>query len=130
MVEVSVLFLVVNGPINDIEFVNSASFYLIKEDKRYTMLTERVLKCHNFKIKIDQMIASTPFNVKRILYTFGFSAIAIVDNNKSFNWLSTSIINKKWAIFNLNESYKYVNGDDYRIIKNFLNIIKYGKFFE
>lgn len=127
MVEVSILFVVINGHIN--ETVDCASFYLIDKGSNYTMLTERVLKCQKLESKITEMINSTPFNITRVLYTFGMSAIAIVDTNKPFDWLSKSN-NREWEIFNLEEASRHINANDYDHIEKFLEIMKSGKFFE
>lgn len=130
MVEVSVLFVVLNGPINKLQSVTCSSLYLLESDSKYTILTERVLKCQSFEAKINEMIAKTPFNVKRILYTFGMSAIAIVDYDRPFNWVSTSTIRHNWGLFSIQEVYKYIDGSEMRTIHNFLDIFDKGRYFE
>jgi hypothetical protein len=123
MVEVSILFVILDNQ----NIVNCSSLYLIDKGKKYTILTEKVLKCQNFEIKIDEMIASSPFNVKRVLYTFGMSAIAILDSNKPFNRLSTL---NNWGVFTMDNVIDYVDTVDYHHILNFIDILKTHRFFE
>lgn len=119
MVEVSILFITIDA--------NCSSIYLLNKSKKYTILTEKILKCPNFEVKINEMIASTPFNVKRVIYTFGMSAIAILDSNKPFKRLSSK---NNWSTFTVDEVAEHVDINDYHHIMSFLSILKNHCFFE
>lgn len=130
MVEVSVLFVVLNSPISELKSVNCTSLYLINLGSRCTILTERVLKCSSFETKINEMIAKTPFIVKRILYTFGMSAIAIIDSRKFLNWFTINTFKNKWVAFTLEDIHENLDGDELHTVRKFLDIMDKKCYFE
>lgn len=134
MVEVTVIFITTSHSCskNVPNYSDCTSIYLFKEGYMFKPLSERIYKFGDISDKANEMIAKTPFKVKKLLTTYGLSFIAIVEDLPSpnlFSYCRKSKINQ-WTKISINDLMISDNIEDKHTIVRFLELYKEGKFLD